>query len=268
MGRPGWHIECATMSKKHLGETIDIHGGGQDLQFPHHENEIAQSEACNGKTFANYWMHNGYITVDGEKMSKSLGNFFTVRDIRKLYDGEVIRFFLLSGHYRSPINFNDKLMESAKAGLTRLRTAKENLLYLIDNEEGNMTDIEKDALKGFGGFKDKFIKAMDDDLNTADGISSIFEMVTAINTAVTDGCSKEFALKTLELLTELCDVLGILQIEEKKDEVDDEIKGLIEERQTARTDKDFKRADEIRDILKEKGITLKDTPQGVQIIRI
>ncbi|MBK5253575.1 MAG: cysteine--tRNA ligase [Peptostreptococcaceae bacterium] len=268
MGRPGWHIECSTMSKKHLGETLDLHCGGQDLQFPHHENEIAQSEACNGKTYANYWMHNGYITVDGEKMSKSLGNFFTVRDIRKLYDGEIIRFFLLSGHYRSPINFNDKLMESAKAGLTRLRTAKENLLYLIDNQEGNMTDIEKSELEGFNGFKDKFVKAMDDDLNTADGISSIFEMVTAINTAVKDGCSKEFALKTLELLTELCDVLGILQAEEKKDEVDDEIKVLIEERQSARTNKDFKRADEIRDILKEKGITLKDTPQGVQIVRI
>ncbi|NLY81319.1 MAG: cysteine--tRNA ligase [Clostridiales bacterium] len=267
-GRPGWHIECSTMSKKHLGETIDIHGGGQDLQFPHHENEIAQSEACNGKTFANYWMHNGYITIDGEKMSKSLGNFSTVRDIRKIYDGEVIRFFLLAGHYRSPINFNDKLMESAETGLTRLRTAKENLLYLIDREEGNMTEMEKQSLKGLDGFRDKFIKAMDDDLNTADGISTIFELVTAINTAVKDGSSKEFAQEALGLLTELCDVLGILKIRENKDEVDDEIKDLIQERQIARTNKDFKRADEIRDILKEKGITLKDTSQGVQIVRI
>lgn len=267
-GRPGWHIECSTMSKKHLGDTIDIHGGGQDLQFPHHENEIAQSEACNDKTFANYWMHNGYITIDGEKMSKSLGNFSTVRDIRKIYDGEVIRFFLLAGHYRSPINFNDKLMEAAESGLTRLRTAKENLLYLIDKEEGKITEMEKKTLKGLDGFRDKFVKAMDDDLNTADGISVIFELVTAINTAVKDGSSKEFAQESLGLLTELCDVLGILKIRENEDEVDDEIKALIEERQIARTSKDFKRADEIRDILKEKGITLKDTSQGVQIVRI
>ena len=267
MGRPGWHIECSTMSKKHLGNTIDIHGGGQDLQFPHHENEIAQSEACNGAPFANYWMHNGYITVDGEKMSKSLGNFFTVRDIRKLYDGEVIRFFLLSGHYRSPINFNDKLMEQAKAGLTRLRNAKENLNYLIEKSEGELTNEEEKALKEFESYREQFIKAMDDDLNTADGISAIFELVTAINTAVKDGTSKAFAKESLKLLMELCDVLGILQKEEDND-VDEEINKLIEERQSARKNKDFARADEIRDILKEKGIALKDTPNGVQIVRL
>lgn len=267
LGRPGWHIECSTMSKKHLGNTIDIHGGGQDLQFPHHENEIAQSEACNGCKFANYWMHNGYITVDGEKMSKSLGNFFTVRDIRKLYDGEVIRFFLLSGHYRSPINFNDKLMEQAKAGLTRLRNAKENLNYLINKGEGELSESEKSRLKTFDNYRDQFITAMDDDLNTADGISAIFELVTAINTAVIDGCSKEFAEKSKDILMELCNVLGILQ-NEGEDEIDEVVKALIEERQKARKDKDFKRADEIRDILKEKGIALKDTPNGVQIVRI
>jgi len=266
-GRPGWHIECSTMSKKHLGKTIDIHGGGQDLQFPHHENEIAQSEACNGVPFANYWMHNGYITVDGEKMSKSLGNFFTVRDIRKLYDGEVIRFFLLSGHYRSPINFNDKLMEQAKAGLSRLRNAKDSLNYLIEKSEGQLSLEEEKALKSFENYRQQFISAMDDDLNTADGISAIFELVTAINIAIKDGASNEFANESLKLLMELCDVLGILQKDETKD-VDEEINRLIEERQIARKEKDFARADEIRDILKDKGIALKDTPKWVQIVRL
>ncbi|MEF9922326.1 MAG: cysteine--tRNA ligase, partial [Anaerovoracaceae bacterium] len=211
MGRPGWHIECSAMSKKHLGTTIDIHAGGQDLQFPHHENEIAQSECCNSAPFANYWMHNGYITIDNEKMSKSKGNFFTVRDILQEYDGEVMRFFLLSGHYRSPINFSDVLMEQAKNGLGRIENCKENLLHLISNGTGTMTDGEKAEFDGYDKYRDEFIRVMDDDLNTADAISAVFELVTAINTAVRDGATKEFAQKSLEVLGELTTVLGLLQ---------------------------------------------------------
>ncbi len=265
-GRPGWHIECSAMAKKHLGDTIDIHAGGQDLQFPHHENEIAQSECCNGVPFANYWMHNGYITIDNEKMSKSKGNFFTVRDILKDYSGEVIRFFLLSGHYRNPINFSDALMEQAKAGLARMENAKENLKHLIANGSGEMTDDEKAALDGYDKYRREFIAAMDDDLNTADAISAIFELVTAINTAVKDGASKEFAQKSLDTLMELATVVGLLQ-QDADDEIDDEIQKLVDERQEARKARNFARADEIRDMLKERGITLKDTPQGVQIIK-
>lgn len=267
MGRPGWHIECSTMSKKYLGDTIDIHAGGQDLTFPHHENEVAQSEAHSGKQFANYWMHNGYITIDNEKMSKSKGNFFTVRDILKSYSGEVIRFFLLSGHYRSPINFSDALMGQAKNGLTRMENAKNNLKHLIHTCQGNMTEEEQKILETYDSYRQKFIQSMDDDLNTADAISAIFELITAINTAVRDGASKEFAEKSLAVLTELTTVLGLLQQEEKEDAIDDEIQALVEERQEARKNKNFARADEIRDMLKEKGITLKDTPQGVQIIK-
>ena len=186
MGRPGWHIECSAMSKKHLGDTIDIHAGGQDLQFPHHENEIAQSECCNGVPFAHYWMHNGYITIDNEKMSKSKGNFFTVRDILKDYKGEVMRFFLLSGHYRSPINFSDTLMEQAKNGLARMENCKENLSYLAGaGADGDMTAAEQEALAGYDRYREEFKKAMDDDLNTADAISAVFELVTAANTADT-----------------------------------------------------------------------------------
>lgn len=265
-GRPGWHIECSAMAKKHLGDTIDIHAGGQDLQFPHHENEIAQSECCNGVPFANYWMHNGYITIDNEKMSKSKGNFFTVRDILEDYSGEVIRFFLLSGHYRNPINFSDALMEQAKAGLARMENAKENLKHLIANSGGEMTDDEKVALDGYDKYREEFIAAMDDDLNTADAISAIFELVTAINTAVKDGASREFAQKSLDTLMELATVVGLLQ-QDADDEIDDEIQKLVDERQEARKARNFARADEIRDMLKERGITLKDTPQGVQIIK-
>lgn len=265
-GRPGWHIECSAMSKKHLGDTIDIHAGGQDLQFPHHENEIAQSECCNGVPFANYWMHNGYITIDNEKMSKSKGNFFTVRDILKEYDGEVMRFFLLSGHYRNPINFSDTLMEQAKAGLARMQNAKENLKHLIANEDGVMTDAEKEAVAGYDQYRQEFIAAMDDDLNTADAISAIFELITAINTAVKDGASKEFAQKSLDVLMELASVVGLLQKDEET-VIDDDVQALVDERQEARKAKNFARADEIRDLLKARGITLKDTPQGVQIIK-
>lgn len=266
MGRPGWHIECSAMSRKYLGDSLDIHAGGQDLTFPHHENEIAQSEAHNGKPYVNYWMHNGYITVDKEKMSKSKGNFFTVRDILKEYKGEVIRFFLLSGHYRNPINFSQELMDQAKNSLARMENAKSNLEYLISTLKGEMTPEEEKTLEAFGEYREQFIKAMDDDLNTADAISAVFELVTAINTAVKDGSSKEFAEKSLALLMELCDVLGLLQQEEESG-VEDEVQALVDERQEARKAKNFARADEIRDILKEKGITLKDTPQGVQIIK-
>ena len=267
MGYPGWHIECSAMAKKHLGDTIDIHAGGQDLQFPHHENEIAQSECCNGVPFAHYWMHNGYITIDNEKMSKSKGNFFTVRDILKDYSGEVMRFFLLSGHYRSPINFSDSLMEQAKAGLGRMENCRENLNHLIAaGDEGDMTATEKEKLSGYEKYREEFISAMDDDLNTADAISAVFELVTAINTAVKDGATKEFAKASLDTLMEFADVLGLLQTEEDN-AVDEEIQKLVDERQEARKAKNFARADEIRDLLKERGIILKDTPQGVQIIK-
>lgn len=266
MGRPGWHIECSTMSKKFLGDTIDIHAGGQDLIFPHHENEIAQSEAHNGKQFANYWMHNGYITIDKEKMSKSKGNFFTVRDILKDYDGEVMRFFLLSGHYRNPINFSKELMDQAKNGLARMQNAKENLKYLASASEGSMTEEEKQTLEGFDKHRQDFINVMDDDLNTADAITAVFELISDINIAVKDGCSKEFAEKALAVLQELADVLGILQ-DSEDDGIDDDVQALVDERQEARKNKDFARADEIRDMLAERGITLKDTPQGVQIIK-
>lgn len=265
-GRPGWHIECSAMSKKFLGPTIDIHAGGQDLQFPHHENEIAQSEACNGVPFAKYWMHNAYITIDKEKMSKSLGNFFTVREILEKYRGEVIRFFLLSGHYRSPIDFNDKLMDMAKASLARFENAKTNLEFLIETGLDEITEEEKVTLKSFSKYEEQFKNAMDDDLNTADAISAIFELITAINTAAASGFSKAMARKSLDKLLELSNVIGLLEEEDNK-EISHDIKELVEERQKAREERDFKRADEIRDILKERGIVIKDTPQGVQIIK-
>lgn len=267
MGRPGWHIECSVMSTKYLGETIDIHAGGQDLTFPHHENEIAQTEAHSGKPFANYWMHNGYITIDNEKMSKSKGNFFTVRDILQNYDGEVMRFFLLSGHYRSPINFSQELMEQAKNGLARMKNAKLHLQHLIGTGEGAMTEKEAERFAELSKYREQFINCMEDDLNTADAISAVFELIRDINTDTKDGSSKEFAEKCLGLLDELTGVLGLLRAEEDTDEVDGELQQLIAERQEARKAKNFARADEIRDLLAAKGITLKDTPQGVQIIR-
>ena len=267
MGRPGWHIECSAMSKKHLGETIDIHAGGQDLQFPHHENEIAQSECCNGVPFAHYWMHNEYININGIKMSKSLGNFKTVRDLLSVYDGEVLRFLILSGHYRNPIDFGEEIIEQSKNGLARLANCKQNLEFLAkEGSEGSMTDTEKGALAGYDKHRQAFIEAMDDDLNTADGISAIFELVTSINTAVKDGATKEFAKASLDTLMEFADVVGLLQTKDD-DGIDPEIQKLVDERQEARKARNFARADEIRDILKEKGITLKDTPQGVQIIK-
>ncbi|MBB6217433.1 cysteinyl-tRNA synthetase [Anaerosolibacter carboniphilus] len=267
-GRPGWHIECSVMSMKYLGETIDIHAGGQDLIFPHHENEIAQSEACTGHPFARYWVHNGYITINDEKMSKSKGNFFTVRDILKEFDGEVIRFFLLSAQYRNPINFSRELMEQAKNSLERLYNAKSNLEHLLEKVEGlDIRDEEKEILAGFETYKLKFIEAMEDDLNTADAIAAIFELVKEINSNVKGSASRELIQESHELLMELAGVLGLLN---KKDEVgvDPEIERLIEERQKARKEKNFGLADQIRDQLKEKGIALKDTPQGVQIIKL
>lgn len=265
-GRPGWHIECSTMSKKHLGPTIDIHGGGQDLIFPHHENEIAQSEACNGKPFAKYWMHNGYITVDGVKMSKSLGNFFTVRDIRKEFDGDFIRFFLLSVHYRNPINFSDTEMNNVKQGYDRIRNAIENLDFHSENGKDEITENEVRDLEEFSSLEEKFEEAMSDDLNTADAISAIFEMVSHANNIIKDGASKEYAARAKERIINLCNILGIMQNIEDNSKISDEVSELVNKREEARARKDYKRADEIRDELKALGITLKDTPQGVQII--
>ncbi|MDD3169934.1 MAG: cysteine--tRNA ligase, partial [Eubacteriales bacterium] len=268
MGRPGWHIECSVMSTKYLGETIDIHAGGQDLTFPHHENEIAQTEAQTGKPFANYWMHNGYITIDNEKMSKSKGNFFTVRDILKEYDGEVIRFFLLSGHYRNPINFSQELMDQAKNALTRMQNAKKNLRHLMENGTGSLSAEEAGSIEALTKYREKFIAAMEDDLNTADAISAVFELIKDINTFTRDGATREFAGKCLLLLDELTGVLGLLrEKEEDGSGIDDEIQKLVDERQAARKAKNFARADEIREILKAKGITLEDTPQGIRVVK-
>jgi cysteinyl-tRNA synthetase len=267
LGRPGWHIECSVMSTKYLGDTIDIHAGGEDLMFPHHENEIAQTEARTGKKFSNYWMHNAYIMIDNEKMSKSKGNFFTVRDILKEYDGETIRFFLLSGQYRSPINFSRELMDAAKNGLERMRTARDNFRFLSENgKDGPLTEAEEEAAKKLDASKEKFIAVMDDDLNTADAEAAIFELIRDANTAMKDGATKSFAKKALGLLLELSDVLGLLE-DKEDDAVDAELQALIDERQAARKAKNWARADEIRDLLKARGITLKDTPQGVQIVR-
>ena len=266
MGRPGWHIECSAMANKYLGETIDIHSGGQDLIFPHHENEIAQSEAANGKPFANYWMHNGYINIDNKKMSKSLGNFKTVRDIREHYDSEVIRFFMLSAHYRNPINFSDKLMESAKSSVERVYVCLERLDFLLNNaEDRELTEKDIELSKKLDDCKVKFISAMDDDLNTADAISAIFEIVYALNTGLSDTDKNATAIinKGMDLIHELGGVLGLF--EKKVDKtLDDEIEKLIEERNEARANKNWARADEIRDKLKEMNIVLKDTPTGVQ----
>ena len=268
-GRPGWHIECSAMSNKYLGETIDIHGGGQDLAFPHHENEIAQTEAYTGKKFANYWMHNAYITINDEKMSKSKGNFFTVRDILKEYTGEEIRYFLLSGHYRSPINFSDDLMIQSRNGLARMHNAKQNLEHLARNGSDGITPEETEQLSKLELYQEKFDAAMEDDLNTADAISAVFELIRDINTAVKDGSSKEFAEKCLKLLDELTGVLGILRGDDSEDDgISDEILALVQERQEARKAKNYARADEIRDILKAQGLAVEDTPQGPRVVKL
>jgi cysteinyl-tRNA synthetase len=268
-GRPGWHIECSAMSKKYLGATIDIHAGGQDLVFPHHENEIAQSEAANGVVFANAWMHNGYITIAREKMSKSKGNFFTVRDILQEFDGEAVRYFLLAGHYRGPIDFSRELMEQSKSALARMHNAEDTLEHLIAKSGAPFTEEEKIALARLGVHREKFIAAMDDDLNTADAIAAIFELIAEINLRIAQEASPAYAQGALALLLELAHVLGLLEKDARaeNDGEDPEILALLEDRRQARAEKNWARADEVRDILKEKGITLKDTPQGVQIIR-
>lgn len=263
-GRPGWHIECSVMAKKYLGEEIDIHAGGEDLIFPHHENEIAQSEACNGKIFAKYWIHNGFLNIDNKKMSKSEGNFFTVREIGEKYDLQVLRFFMLSAHYRSPLNFSADLMEAAKNGLERILNAAEKLKHLQKNaKEKSMTKQEAELFQGSDIFVEKFEKAMDDDFNTADAISSVFELVKYCNTNAGEGSSEEFAGKLYERIEGLCDVLGII-LTKKEEILDEEIENLIAERQAARKEKNFARADEIRAILSEKGIILEDTREGVK----
>ena len=263
-GRPGWHIECSVMSKKYLGEEIDIHAGGEDLIFPHHENEIAQSECCNGKIFARYWMHNGFLNIDNRKMSKSLGNFRTVRQIGEQYDLQVLRFFMLNAHYRSPLNFSADLMEAAKNSLERILEAAGKLSDRRDNGAAeNITEEELALLKEAEGFVTKFEAAMDDDFNTADALAAIFELVKFANTNVDENSSKEFAGGLYEELFKLSDVLG-LKIEKKEEILDKEIENLIQERQAARKAKDFKRADDIRDELLKKGIILKDTREGVK----
>ncbi len=262
-GRPGWHIECSVMSKKYLGETIDIHAGGEDLIFPHHENEIAQSEAASGKEFAHYWMHNGFLNIDNRKMSKSVGNFFTVREIAQKYDLQVLRFFMLSAHYRSPLNFSAELMEAAKNGLERICTAAEQIERLQKvSDRKEMTAEEEELYAGTEQFREKFEAAMEDDCNTADAVSAIFELVKYINTNVSAEQSESYLRKLYDRLKTLCDVLGI-RIDLKEEVLDAEIEKLIQERQDARKNKDFARADQIRDDLAQKGIILKDTREGV-----
>ena len=260
-GRPGWHIECSAMNRKYLGKTIDIHCGGQDLVFPHHENEIAQSECANDCTFSKYWMHNGYINVDNVKMSKSLGNFKTVREIADVYGYEVIRYFLISSHYRSPINYNLEIIEQCKSALERLYTCRESLDFAIKNAAHIDDDV--DLINALNGRREQFIEAMDDDLNTADGLSAVFELVKDINTKILDKAVSENVCKTAaKVFDELCGVLGILY-NRKSNDLDAEIEALIEKRQEARKNRDFATADKIRDDLKAQGIILKDTPQGV-----
>ena len=258
-GRPGWHLECSVMSKKYIGDVIDIHAGGEDLIFPHHENEIAQSEAANGTEFARYWMHNGFLKINNEKMSKSLGNFFTVREIAEKYPLQVIRFFMLSAHYRSPLNFSAELVEASKNGLERILTAVDRLKS-INGIDG---DVDKSVADEMDAFVKKYEDAMDDDLNTADAISVIFELVKYANVNVTEESSKATVELVLNTIEKLCDILGI--ITEKKEEIlDSDIEALIEERQAARKAKNFARADEIRDQLSSMGIILEDTREGVK----
>lgn len=265
-GRPGWHIECSVMAKAILGETIDIHSGGEDLQFPHHENEIAQSETLSGKPFANFWLHNGMLNVDNQKMSKSLGNFFTLKEIAEEYDMEVLRFFMLSAHYRNPINFSREVMDQTKNGLERLYNSKKNLEFILEKDLTPNADTDKQNMEKIDGFRAQFEESMDDDLNTADGVAALFELVKFANSEIDETSSRfvvEYAYRTM---MKLAKVLGILI---KKDELlEEEILSLIEQRTNARKDRDFKRADEIRDELKEKGIVLEDTKDGVKWKRI
>ncbi|EHL18540.1 cysteine-tRNA ligase [Peptoanaerobacter stomatis] len=268
-GRPGWHIECSVMSNKYLGESIDIHSGGQDLIFPHHENEIAQSEARSSHTFANYWMHNGYINVDNEKMSKSLGNFFTVRDVLKEFDGDTLRFFMLSAHYRSPINYSKDMLNQAKNSLERIKNCKNNLNFILTKiDKTDMSEQEKENVVYLQECKTNFIDKMNDDLNTADAITAIFDLVKFANTNVSIDSSKVFVQQTLDMLNELTGVLNIAMDKTDEDVDVAKIEELIEQRNIAKKSKDFAKADEIRDELKQMGIEIKDTRQGVQWSRI
>jgi len=263
-GRPGWHIECSVMSKKYLGEEIDIHAGGEDLVFPHHENEIAQSEAANGKNFAKYWMHNAFLNIDNKKMSKSLGNFFTVRDISEKYDLQVLRFFMLSAHYRSPLNFSADLMEAAKNGYERIVTSVDNLKFLLGNAQAEcLTEAEEKLLAEAKGFVAKFDEAMDDDFNTADALSAIFELVKFVNTNASAENSKAYLTALKDMVVMLSDICGLI-VDKKEEMLDADIEALIAERQAARKAKNFARADEIRDELLAKGIVLEDTREGVK----
>lgn len=263
-GRPGWHTECSVMAKKYLGDSIDIHAGGEDLIFPHHENEIAQSEAANGVQFSKYWMHNAFLKINNVKMSKSLGNFFTVRDIAAKYDLLVLRFFMLSAHYRNPLNFSEELMESAKSSLDRIVTAVENLAHLLENaHDGAITEDEKNELAKLDELKTSFESAMEDDFNTADAITSVFDMVKFANTNTSSGSSKEFLKAVYDRIVTTCDILGLNVIKEKE-LLDEDINDLIQERQQARKDRNFARADEIRQLLLDKGIILEDTREGVR----
>ena len=263
-GRPGWHIECSVMSKRYLGDEIDIHAGGEDLVFPHHENEIAQSEAANGKQFAKYWMHNAFLNIDNRKMSKSLGNFFTVRDISEKYDLQVLRFFMLSAHYRSPLNFSAELMEAAKSGYERIVTSVDNLKYLLGAASVEEISVgEERLLETAKSFADKFDEAMEDDFNTADALSSIFELVKFVNTNAGETSSKAFLRELKDELVMLSDICGLI-VDKEEEMLDSDIEQLIEERQAARKAKNFARADEIRDELMEKGIILEDTREGVK----
>lgn len=263
-GRPGWHIECSAMSMKYLGETFDIHCGGKDLLFPHHENEIAQSEGATGKPYVHYWMHNGFINVDGEKMSKSLNNFFTVRDISKEFDLEAVRLFMLGAHYRSPINFSREQIEAANASLNRMYNARNNLRFFLEQaKDVEMTDEEKSFIKRIHAAETKFDNAMDDDMNTADAIGAIFEIIRDANVSLSASSSAKVIQETLDTLKGLTDVLGLLSKEE--DELPADIKAMVDERAEARKNKDWKRSDELRDAIKAAGYILEDTKQGQKV---
>jgi cysteinyl-tRNA synthetase len=270
-GRPGWHIECSAMIRQYLGDTIDIHGGGQDLIFPHHENEIAQTECATGKPFVRYWMHNGFITVDREKMSKSLGNFFTVRDIAKVYPYDVIRFFMLTGHYRGPIDFHDQLLKAAETGLQRIRTCSENLQFTSNSRAS--ADLPTDAplcqelRKGIKRHKEQFIQAMEDDLNTADALAAIFELVRLANTAAADQTVASAVLREArEQIIELCDVLGLVVEDQTKPAIPEAVLRLVEERTAAKAERNFTKADELRDRIAELGYKVEDTPEGPKVL--